>query len=188
VDIPTMAKFLLELLSVAALVFASFFGAYLAASYVVLSSPHGTEAAWETMKERLYISLSRSHVQISTSPALAIIRGTIEEDSQRHLHDFLVWINEISRIERRLCILRMRLRFAAVSAVVAVVSGVILAGPVLFGLPPLADKIRFFSTLVPAACAVGFYFVFNQRHAVTWAEINNEIHRIEKKFEGVVFQ
>ncbi len=141
-DSHSMTRFLTELAGTTALVFLSFYGAYLAAALFVHSSEHGTVLAWRGLRERMSLLLPRDHVRICSSPALAVIRGTLEEVNQRDLRNFLSWLNEIARIEKRLEVLRNRLRFAAVSAIVAVASGVVLTGPVLFGLPPLTDKVR----------------------------------------------
>lgn len=156
-----------------ALVFGSFFLSYLITSTIVFNAAHGNAAAWENLRNKLIALLTPECVGRCIKINKVVLRPTITAADRSQLFNFVMHLEKIDRIMKRLGILRCRSRFFILAVIFAVVFGLLFSCPILFNDEPFSKKIPYFTTLIPILFSGAGYFSISHYHASAWSEIQD---------------
>lgn len=181
-----LVNFLISFAGIAALVFVSFMAAYMGLSATCFSQPHGNEGAWDLLRKQLQLLLN-SEVLMCKPLHVVVLNSPTHTDLE-----YVVFMArafpEIEATKRRLRILHRRSRFIAIGIVLSFVGGLLLSSPVMFGQPPISQRVDFFAALVPMGFATAFYWFYIYRQAKTWSELQTYVVATSSKLEGVTLE
>jgi hypothetical protein len=142
-----------------------FFFTSLAASYFLFNSSHGTLSEWQKLLEQLKAEIPSSRTR--TQGQWLQILAPLDRKHCYEVQSFLDQHSIVDKVGRRLAAMRRKWLYVVIAMIFGLSIGMIVAGPMLIGAPPLTQDHPFLAGFV-AACGTALFVIFCALPHVHW--------------------